>query len=913
MNRLYLCCIISAFLWVFFITSCADDLRNRNAFDDGVGDTVISFSVENVSQTRTEGSVRMETMIDHAYLLFYDSGASLETDVPLAAVRGEVSETDPSALSFKMPMRLKPGTDYRLLALANADFYVPDGYANFADYVRSWCAADTDVREYLHFFKAGRILADRVSCLPMRGSVVDNGYFRFTTGDNGCFQVSASLSFRRMVARIDLTNNAGSGFVVEGVTVCNWRDAIPVNTEGSGPDDRFGTIRGVLSDDGDGTGADVFVRVPDADENGRQQLRESIYCFPSVCHDSYSSDRQSTALIIKAKYKDDTESSYYRVNLGVAGNKSLIKANTRYTVNIQSVNGRGASTPEDAYMSRESLIRLSVIEDWDLDVGGFAMDDDGNFIILSTCRLEFDGEPTEIREVRILSSGNLTLDVRYIADGDDSKYPFIASLQPGNPVSTLTVSTADKNSGDDVLSGKFVITAHSPEGGSLSVDLYVCQKSTSGDTEDNVIPDGMPFALIPQSFDHVRIDHVRKEIEIDGFDPDCFNSFIDIPFKVYVDGTTGDGVPVGISSSLEWPLEGRISRDRSDVYTYCKESFSEQKKQKVSRNGDLILCSQIGNKAISIINADTDVFYISVGAMGPDDPAIQREVILSGEEKTVTYSLTVRPRKAIVDDVVIWHDDRFWMIMDRNVQSTSADWINYAYVGRDADGKKRQAYNYCDKTLITVPFKFLDDGRTAFSENQHQLYKGEEVSYSKRSGLANKRLNWLGKYRCSEEADVSPGFYNNDNYNKWIFPDSGLIEACCAKMRMSKMRMYLLSEISARENDTDIPVCCYWPYIGDGPDVNAWPRYGYFTAQEGSSGERAGSILFIHYDGTEVKAYKWSVLNDDVGLSRLVRPLSDDELDDYKTSCLGYGSGPHRLSICHPDTYDSAPVGWLPN
>ena len=913
MNRLYLCHIVSALLWTFFVTSCADDLRHRNVFDDGAGDTVISFSVENGSQTRTEGSVQMETLIDHAYLLFYDSGASLETDVPLAAVRGEISETDPSAISFKIPMRLKPDTDYRLLALANADFYVPDGFASFADYIMSWCAAGIDVRENLHFFKAERLLADKVSCLPMRGSIVDNGCFRFARGDNGCFHVSASLSFRRMVARIDLTNNVDSGFVVEGVSICNWRDAAPVNSEGSEPYGRFGTIRGVLSDDVDEAASDVFVRVPEADENGCQQLRESIYCFPSVCYDSYPSDRQSTALIIKAKYKDDTESSYYRVNLGTAGNRSLIKANTRYIVNIRSVKGRGAPTPEDAYMSRESLIRLSLIEDWDLDVGGFAMDDDGNFIILSTCRLEFDGESTESREVRILTSGNLTLDVRYVADGDNSDHPFIASMHSGIPVSTLTVSPADKNSGDNVLSGKFVVTAHSPEGVSLSVDLYVCQNIISGDTEDNVIPDGMPFALIPQSYDRVRIDHVRKEIEIDGFDPDCFNSFIDIPFKVYADGITGTDMTVDISSSLEWPLEGRISRERSDVYTYCKESFYEQNNQKISRNGDLILCSQIGNKAISVINDGTDVFYISVGAMGPDDPAIQREVTLSGEGKTVSYSLTVIPRKVVVDDVVIRHDDRFWMIMDRNVQSTSADWINYAYVGRDADGNKRQAYNFCDKTLITVPFKFLDDGRKAFSENQHQLYKGEEVSYSKRSGLANKRLNWLDKYRYSGEFDGTQGFYDNDNYNKWIFPDAGLMEACCAKMRMSKMRMYLLSEISARGNDTDIPVCCYWPYIGDGPDINAWPRYGYFTAQDGSSGERAGSILFIHYDGTEVKSYKWSVLNDDVGLSRLVRPLTDDELEEYKTGWLGYGSGRHRMSICHPDTYESAPLGWLPN
>ncbi len=48
------------------------------------------------------------------------------------------------------------------------------------------------------------------------------------------------------------------------------------------------------------------------------------------------------------------------------------------------------------------------------------------------------------------------------------------------------------------------------------------------------------------------------------------------------------------------------------------------------------------------------------------------------------------------------------------------------------------------------------------------------------------------------------------------------------------------------------------------------------------------------------------------GFLRLVRPLTNTELEDYKTNYLGYGKDPHRLTICHPDTYESEPLGWIP-
>ncbi|MDE6632610.1 MAG: hypothetical protein K2K23_06390, partial [Muribaculaceae bacterium] len=131
---------------MFFFSGCADDLHNRNIFDCGAGDAVIRFSVENVVLTRDADTQDMESAVDHAYLLFYAEDASIDTGVPISAVRAEEDVDFPGKLKFKMPLRLQPNTDYQLLAIANADNYVPAGFNNFGEYIESWCgkASETE-------------------------------------------------------------------------------------------------------------------------------------------------------------------------------------------------------------------------------------------------------------------------------------------------------------------------------------------------------------------------------------------------------------------------------------------------------------------------------------------------------------------------------------------------------------------------------------------------------------------------------------------------------------------------------------------------------------------------------------------------------------------------------------------------
>lgn len=903
---------------LFLLCGCADDLRNRSLFDSGAGDAVIRFAVEDALLTRDGETEDIESAIDHAYLLFYSNDASLLTDVPVAAVRAEVDQATQGNLKFKMPLSLTPNTDYQLLAIANADDYVPSGFENFGEYLESWCRTSTSSeKSQLHLYCSSAISPSGIANLPMSGGVKEGSYFRFSL-DNGAYTVAASLSFRRMVARIDVANIVKEGFEVEGVALCNWRDAMPVAAYDSQIGNRLGSVQGGLSDEGQAIGDDVFVGMPSKDESGIQQLNKMIYCFPSVSYDSYVGDRESTALIIKAKYGADAESTYYRVNVGTQGNVSKVDPNTKYLVTVRSVKGSGAPTPEEAYFAPESQIVLSVVEGWDLEGNAFDMDDYGNFIVLSKGSLEFEGAETDNVEVRVLTSKDLVWTAEYIADNDASASAFnVAKLSD----TAIAIAPRGENEDEEPLTGRCRVSAATEEGTTLLVDISLRQDIAEELPYEPVIPEDMPFALIPESYERVKIDHEKRTIEIDGFDPDCFNSFIDIPFKVYINDSFEEDASVKITTSLEWPLEGRIAKEKSEKYRYCEKSFisstsGTSKREVVTSSGISSSYESLWNK--ELFSKKDELFYLSVGAMGPDDPCMVRNLNLSIGDKQVEYQMIVGPPSIIMDNVVLI--DSFgtsWLIFDRNIQDMKKFGEN---VGFDENGNKHQAYGYTNiySWKVEIPFKYSDQN-TKFDELKHELYEGYLCPYKSKNNLASadnipSRLTWLKRYVYSDGMMRSSPFFEEENYDEWIFPDKSVLELCSSKIRVSKMRMYLISDVLVKQKRNYIPVCCYLPYVGDEIESNnasAISACGYYASTDGKTPDSM-VLMYYNYTGGLNKSIFPSNTSSYTGFSRLVRPLTEDELEEYKQNYLGYGSQPHKLTICHPDTYESAPLGWIP-
>lgn len=783
--------ILSLLILAILSVACADESGIDEFADSDSCKIVIPFSIDNSSKTRSGEQVFDET-IEHVYLMFFsDLNAT-----PDAVVQVKVEDSE--VLSFYLPSELKSGTTYTLVAIANADDYVPSGFENFSEYVKSVSGLSD-----ICLFHSGSIVSSLASVsttdptysqvcgVPMK-AMDDTFSFTKTNGEISITKCD-KLLFYRLVSRVDVINSANN-VIIEGIAMCNWRDSGYIADSATLP----GNICGVLTDGGVNTLNSLQFVSPVTDDDGSQNLIGALYCFPSVVENSLKGDENTTALIIKARYNGEDTSCYYRVNLGMKEDSSELKANTKYTVNIKDVSGKGYATPEEAY---------------------------------------------------------------------------VATTEPST---------------------------------------------------EPTIPEGMDFALIPLSTDRVKVDHDARTIEIDAFDPDCFNSFIDFEFEIYINEERQSN-QIWVKSELNWPLEGRISKDRSDVYLYCPDSFKENNPEVFFKSTKKNIELSFG-KDISVV--DKDKIFISVGAMAPDDPAIIRKVSIGEFNNLTEYTLTIKPRTVIIDDVVLFDTDKTpWLILDRNIQHTAYYYNNNVnknaiikLLERDVEGKRGQAYNYCglqynekNSSLmknIQIPFKYKDSNNTPFDEKQHELYNGQIILYGSRGKLSatpdngnNTRSSWLNNFIYSGDMFRTSPFYEQDNIDYWKFPKQKILELCMDKMKVSKMRMFLVSDVPANSGAGYIPICCYLPYAAS--TINNALAPGYYISTS-ASGNKAESIMTIFCNVTEVI----SMSTTDSGMSRLVRSLTSEELDDYKINYLGYGSTPCKLTPCHPDTYKSTSLGW---
>lgn len=763
------------------LMSCSDELGTRKSVVSDSCEIVIPFSIDKSSGTRSGEQIFDET-VDHVYLLFFSD----ENPSPDTVFRVTVDNSD--RLSFTLPSTLEADTIYKLIAIANADEYVPSKFKNFSEYVKSVSALSE-----ICLFRSGSIVSSfatssttetnssQLCGVPMKAA--DN--FSFTKSDGDITVTKGDkLIFYRLVSRIDVYNSSES-ITIEGIAMCNWRDSGYIEDSATLP----GNICGVLRDEGSnesGNSANSLQFVsPIKDDSGSQSLTGALYCFPSAAKTSAKGDENTTALIIKARYNDESTYCYYRINLGVSKNSSELKANTKYSINIKDVSSKGFPTPEEAY-----------------------------------------------------------------------------------------AATAD--------------------------EPYV-----------PVYPD-TPVALVPLSNEHlISVDHDKREIVIDGFAPEKFNSFIDIPLEVYIkDPNTNPTIVVkndDINNHLRWPLEGRISMDTSEEYFYCKKSFTDG--SVMNAESKTFSYDELKNMGEMTLR-NGEKLFLSVGAMAPDDPEIERKIWMKIPKEPMPesfyYTIKIRPRPAIIDDVILFDaNSNPWLVMDRNVQDLTA--TGSEKVGRNGDYKKRQAYHYCHWEDMKIPFK-LKDAENQFNESLHTLFRGKYHKNTTYSSLIYDVNTWMSKYLYS---DIVPSEKKNslfyDSSDGWILPDKTLLEFSKSKMKVSKMRMFLVSDVPViDEKENSIPVCCYLPYMNTNNTVGDTSNstFGYFYAENGEL-----SLMLIYCNITNIGQYIPSSLKDYRGFSRIVRSLSDEELRNYKNNFLGYGS-PHKQTLCHPDTYTSSSLGW---
>lgn len=883
---------------------CADLLRFQISEEADSHLLSLDFSIESPAMTRAD-ALPHESEIKDVYLLLFKDSDDESQSVWLGYVKGNVSPEDASRMLFPVPGFLSHDTPYRVLALANADRFRPEGFDNFALYLDDLFAdsdtmSESEVRSAVKIWSDAAIVytTDNDSfCLPMEGNVLPdaNGIsaLRFRREGKG-FTADGCLRFRRSVVRLDVINDAVDNFHLVGCAACNRRTGCrPFD-----PAYTCGSIAG-LPDDKDYAAMDI-----DGSEGLQQRLEGRLYAFPNSSAVNSADDLESTGVILKGYYIDngvtDSELCYYRVNLGVLGKGQILSPNSLWRIAISQVKGRGKKSAEEAYQDSGDLVVLSSGNGWNEPGIGYDMDDNGNFIAVSQPRISFPKNGGSAVRVMVLASEKV--DWKVESDQDTAYWLQIdkgsnyIDVVPSGPNDTETERTA-------------VLRISGEAAGSesrLCVGISVEQSGSPGGIEDWEFP---PVALVPVTdmtenkyAGHVTVAHDPNDdgsytIEIDGFEPDIFNSFMDLKFRLHVDANLGDGVTVNFATNMEWPMEGCVSGMPAGNLKYSWDSFDVY-----NTNSKKIVPDRPGPLPSNL--RDGDYVYVSVGTMAPDDPAIIRSLTLTAGNGEITrYNICIKPRPVIIDDVIIRMDDgRHIMVCDRNVQ----DYFSklYQFTAWRSDGyREKQAYHYASYEKMRIPNKVDQLGNQA-SENIHRSFGGEAfISSAADNPLFNNHVKeeWY-LYNKSDDCKLSP-FYSTSKIEEWGLPTAQELTEIFKELRISKMRTFFVSDIKTSEN---LEICNYIPFVfnksSDYPDIS---KSNYYMISANLS-DCKGIKLYFTDDGNLVISgtYNSGSSFTNVWLGRYIRFLTPEDLEMYRNNYLGYGEGKTSpLRPCIPDTW----------
>lgn len=865
----------------------------------------VGFSIENPSLTRAS-SLPHECAIDDVYLLFFDSTAEDADASLLGYVKAETNEEDGTRLSFPIQRFLSSGVPYGVLALANADSYTPDGFDNYMRYLEDVITKapnETPTMGYmqsaLEFYHIDRITyspSDSGFLLPMEGSVVGEAgaipTLTFKATSSG-YVAEGSLRFRRSVVRVDVSNGATAHFKLAGATLCNYRtSAYPMNIC-----KESGMLRGIPETD---LTDDKFIAIADEDSDF-QSLEGMLYAFPNA--ETGDSDKLSSAtgVIIKGYYiedeEEDSQPSYYRVNLGPSDTAQMLIPNSLYQIGIISVLGRGCSSAEEAYGSEECLIELASGSGWNQPGVGYDVDDKGNFLVVTQPRIELPGDGASAGSSWVFASENVEWGIE--KDGSEDWYEVNSSLNH------IDVIPRSANEEETPRIGGFTVIGKVDGRIALRVPVEVMQGAGSGGVEEWTLP---PFALIPvegslnkrtglYEADHVKVGHRQNEdgswtntIEIDGFAPEIYNGFIDIPMKVYTDPELGE-VKVKITNTLSWPMEGCMSQNQAGNLKYEWDSFkkSNTPPQPSAINTDL---------------PNDAVLNVSVGAMGPDDPAIIRRIKMSDGTTPVEYILTIKPRPVIIDDVILkLSDDSYIMVCDRNVQDPGkANFCGWTLEGY----RESQAYHFGSYTSMVIPEKFENEDKSRVAgENFHTNFGGAVITSLEPESSSNCEYlpllqKWRLNYHTSSINRLSP-FYSQEGIENWILPSISQFSQFEPIIKVSKMRMYILSDIPTKSG---LDVCCYLSFTmftgtsGNPTSTNICE----YLLSDINNNKLSSCRLRIDSQPTVYVNINPNSTTKNYTL-RLIRELSEADLEMYKKEYLGYDGKESPLKPCIPDTH----------
>ena len=367
------------------LSACHDAGDYAEEIEDGK--LVLSYQVDGGMQASTYAlaAETHECRIDDVYILFFRASShATNPNVYVDYTRIGVAASTPTGNErVTLPMGEDVNDEWQLLILANFDANTfLDGETSVDNFFANKVASKTysDARQYL----MGSFDQDTGMDAPLAMAAS----FTKVASTN-----LANITFKRRVARIDVSNSAGN-FIFETVQIWNAR------THGYLFDQGGSYVSG--SSSGDFCNYDAQVVNATADV-----AQAELYAFPNFVVTPGIRDHETTCLIIGGKYNGSATTTYYRVNVCPASGQQALKANSAYTINITNVTAAGEADPNDAYENSQLNIDYTLNQWDDSFLGTYVFDKDGNGLAVSQRTVIFSqkGEQTVELEVFTIQSG----------------------------------------------------------------------------------------------------------------------------------------------------------------------------------------------------------------------------------------------------------------------------------------------------------------------------------------------------------------------------------------------------------------------------------------------------------------------------------------------------------------------------
>lgn len=419
---------IASCYFLLCLSACHDVEDYGGEIQDGK--LALNYQVDSGMQGTTYAlaAETHECRIDDVYTLFFR--ASSHSTNPNAYVGYTRTGVTASSSTGSARVTLPPGEDvddeWQLIFLANFDVnaYL-DGESSVDDLLTNQVASQSynTARQYLM------------------------AYFDRDTGLSAPLAMSASLTkaastdvasitFKRRVARIDVSSSAGN-FIFETVQVWNAR------------------TRAYLLDEGgsfvSGTSAGDFRNYDAQVVNAASNVAlAKLYAFPNAVLAPTMRDHETTCLIIGGKYNGSPTTTYYRVNVCPPTGQQSLKANGAYTVNITNVTAAGETDPGDAY-DKSRLSMDYILDEWDDSfLGTYVFDKDGNGLAVSQREVIFSdkGSQTVQLEVFTIPSATNPISGSWAVGIQGTDAASFSSQKVTNSYLTASVLTDNTNAAD---------------------------------------------------------------------------------------------------------------------------------------------------------------------------------------------------------------------------------------------------------------------------------------------------------------------------------------------------------------------------------------------------------------------------------------------------------------------------------